>query len=277
MMEDNSWVRLGLAGIEKKDPYTALMGFDGALTREIQATNLQNALHLLEKFVNLLLENSWHHEAKSLIESFSKSVKRLGDNKSAAEGLFTLGSHLVNDSIDLAIYIFDLAAGLDRKNEQIMRSRTGEMLLQISNGNMSLQKQLLFEAARNLVLAKDFTRGSKIYENLLDDPSSQSLPALLAYAVLGRLVEKDIQGAADLINKYRKKKEFSASIRENERERAYFDFIVESLSALRSGDGFRYSSTKKTFLQVAGNLDSVMMTYIKELQKHLPLVPSGFF
>ncbi|MHA2231908.1 MAG: hypothetical protein ACXAB4_05400 [Candidatus Hodarchaeales archaeon] len=276
-MEDSSWFRLGMAGIEKKDSYTALMGFDGAVVRALQTSSVNQALQLLNKFTTLLLDNSWLHEAKSLIDSFSKGVKRLEDQSLAAEGLFTLGSQIIRESIDLAIYIFDLAAGLDRKNESGQRIRAGKLLLHLSNENEPEQKRLFSEAARNLILARDFTGGSKIYEDLLGDSSSSSLPQLLAYAALGRLVENDIQGAAALINQHRKKKEFVAAIRENERKRAYFEFTVESLSALRSGDAFRYNSIKKAFLQVAGNMDSVMMSYIKEIQGRLPSVPSSLF
>lgn len=276
-MEDSSWFRLGMAGIEKQDSYTALMGFDGALVRALQTSSVDQALQLLDKFTTLLLDNSWLHEAKSLVDSFLKGAKRLEDQSSAVEGLFTLGSRIIRESTDLAIYIFDLAAGLDRKNGSGLRLRAGELLLRLSSEDELGKKRLFSEAARNLILAREFTRGSKIYEDLLDDSSSPSLPQLLAYAALGRLVENDIQGAAALINQHRKKKEFVAAIREDERKRAYFDFTVESLSALRSSDAIRYNSTKKAFLQAAGNLDPVMMSYIKEIQGHLPPIPSSLF
>ncbi|MHA2370260.1 MAG: hypothetical protein ACXADX_15710 [Candidatus Hodarchaeales archaeon] len=276
-MEENSWYRLGMAGIEKEDPYTALMGFDGAIVRKLQASNLSDALQLLEKFVGLLLEKTWFHEAKSLVESFAKGVKKSGVNKTAAEGLFTLGSHFIKESLDLSVLAFDLAAGLDRQSELPIRSRAGGLLLQISSENGEEQNLLLSEAAKNLILAQEFERGTEIYEKLLNEPEPQSLPQLLAYAALGRLIEKDIEGAAALINKHRKKKELAGPIRKDKRDRAYFDFTVESISALRSGDAFRYNTIKKAFLQVAGNTDSVMMAYIRKIQEYFPPVPSGLF
>lgn len=276
-MEENSWFRLGMAGIEKEDPYTALMGFDGAVVRKLQASNLNDALQLLERFLGLLLEKTWFHEAKSLVESFVKGVKKSGNNKVAAEGLFTLGGRLIKDSLALGVLTFDLAAGLDRQSELSIRSRAGGLLLQISSENEEEQGLLLSEAAKNLILAQEFERGTGIYEKLLNESVSQLLPKILAYAALGRLIEKDIEGAAALINKYRKKKDLSFLIRQDKREQAYFDFTVESISALRSGDAFRYNTIKKAFLQVAGNTDSVMMAYIKKIQEFFPPVPSGFF
>jgi hypothetical protein len=276
-MEENSWFRLGMAGIEKEDPYTALMGFDGAVVRKLQASNLNDALQLLERFLGLLLEKTWFHEAKSLVESFVKGVKKSGNSKVAAEGLFTLGGRLIKDSLALGVLIFDLAAGLDRQSELSIRSRAGGLLLQISSENEEEQGILLSEAAKNLILAQEFERGTGIYEKLLNEPVPQLLPRILAYAALGRLIEKDIEGAAALINKYRKKKELSILIRQDKREQAYFDFAVESISALRSGDAFRYNTIKKAFLQIVGNTDSVMMAYIKKIQQFFPPVPSGFF
>lgn len=276
-MEESSWFRLGMAGIEKEDPYTALMGFDGAVVRKLQTSNLNDALQLLERFVGLFLEKTWFHESKSLMESFAKGAKKFGANEAAAEGLLTLGSHFIKESLALAIIAFDLAAGLDRQSELSIRSRVGGLLLQISSENEEEQSLLLSEAAKNLILAQEFERGTEIYEKLLNEPVPQSLPRLLAYTALGRLIEKDIEGAAALINIHRKKKELAVAIRKDKREQAYFDFTVESLSALRSGDAFRYNTIKKAFLQVAGNTDSVMMAYIKKIREHFPPAPSGLF
>ncbi|MFW9917227.1 MAG: hypothetical protein ACFFGZ_16605 [Candidatus Thorarchaeota archaeon] len=276
-MEESSWFRLGMTGLEKEDPYTALMGFDGAVARKLQTSNLNDALQLLERFVGLLIEKTWLHEAKSLVESFAKGAKKSGADKVAAEGLFALGGHIIKESLAISVLAFDLAAGLDRQSELSIRSRAGGLLLQISCEDEEEQGLLLSEAAKNLILAQEFERGTGIYEKLLNEPAPQLLPQLLAYAALGRLIKKDIEGAAALINKHRKKKELMDPIRKDKRDRAYFDFTVESISALRSGDAFRYNAIKKAFLQVAGNTDSVMMAYIKKIQEYFPPVPSGFF
>ena len=41
---ESSWFQQGLSGIEKGDSYSALMGFDGAIVREIQTGQKKNAL-----------------------------------------------------------------------------------------------------------------------------------------------------------------------------------------------------------------------------------------
>jgi len=274
-LKKNSWYRLGILGIEKRDPYNALMGFEGAVVREMG--DLESALQLLQKSAGLLLQNSWLHEAKSLVDSFAKSVRKQGDSELASEGLFAFGSQIINDSMDFATYVFDLAAGLDRKNDTRIRLRIGEFLLQAPGRNEHEKRQLLSEAARNLVLAREILRGSELYENRLRDLSSEISPNILTYAVFGRLADRDIQGAATLLNEHRKKKEFLIAIKEGEWGSAYFDLAVESLSAVRSGDAFRYNSAKNTFLRAEGSTDSVMMTYIKEIQGQLPPVPSSLF
>ncbi len=276
-LQDSPWFQQGLAGLEKEDSYSALMGFDGAIVREIQIGQMKNALILLEKSVTLLLQKNWFHETRSLIESFSRTIKRYGETEFATEGLISLGFAIIDISFDNAMHILKQVTNLDRKNEKHLHLQIGERLAVISQEKRSSDKRIMVEAGKNLVLAREYARGNELFENFLKDPLPTLFPMVLAYLALGHLIEDDNKSATEILNTHRKNKELQTVIRENEVARAYFDFNIEVFSSLRASDGIRYNSAKKAFLRVVGTSDPIMMLYIKELQTKFPSVPSPFF